>query len=111
VLSCVAFKFKLRRYITTTTHEDTPVTITLVGSDPEDGIQVGAVIGVPQFGTLSTYATAMGADQVVVYTPPPNFHGTDQFVYSVADAAGAASAAATVTITVGRCRWTLRNPS
>ena len=42
-----------------TTHEDTPITITLVGSDPEDGTNVGAIIGVPEFGTVSAYEVAV----------------------------------------------------
>jgi hypothetical protein len=86
--------------VTLVTHEDAAIQVTMYGSDPEDGAKVGAQLGIPLYGTLSTYTVAVGAPLEVFYTPPPNFHGVDTFVYSIVDAAGGASAAATVKITV-----------
>jgi VCBS repeat-containing protein len=62
-----------------TTDEDTPVSITLSCTDPEgDPLQFSILTG-PAHGTLT------GAPPSVVYTPDPNFHGTDSFTFKCND--------------------------
>ncbi|HWS90737.1 MAG TPA: Ig-like domain-containing protein [Pyrinomonadaceae bacterium] len=61
------------------TDEDTPASITLSGSDPDGDALSYTVVNAPTHGTLS----GTGAD--VVYTPDPNYHGTDNFTFRVSD--------------------------
>jgi large repetitive protein len=76
------------------TDEDTPLGITLTGSDP-DGVDLSfEVTGGPSSGSLS------GSDNQFVYTPGVNYHGADSFTFVVRDADNAVSAPATVDITV-----------
>jgi hypothetical protein len=76
-----------------TTEEDTPVSITLKGSDPEEDALSYTIVEFPSHGSLS------GTAPDVNYTPNPNFHGTDSFTFKVSDET-ADSDAATVSITV-----------
>lgn len=69
---------------TITTNEDAPVTIDVVGNDtdPEnDGLTVIAVTD----GTNGTVSFAGGS---VTYTPNADFHGDDNFSYTVSDGNG-----------------------
>ena len=77
------------------TPEDTPVAITLTGSDPEsDPLTFSIVPGSgPDHGALS------GAPPNVTYTPDADYNGPDAFDFQVEDPSGATDTA-TVTITV-----------
>jgi hypothetical protein len=79
--------------------EDVPLVVSapgvLANDTDEDDDALTAVLGAgPAQGTLALQPTG-----AFTYTPPPNFHGTVQFTYTARDAE-AASAPATVTITV-----------
>jgi VCBS repeat-containing protein len=76
-----------------TTDEDTPVVITLTGSDIENSPLTFIVVTQPQHGTLS------GAGASRTYTPTANYFGADSFTFKVNDGS-ADSAVATVTVTV-----------
>jgi PKD repeat protein len=79
---------------TTATTEDTPLEVTLQGSDVDgDALSYSVQTG-PQHGTLS------GTAPDLVYTPAPDFNGGDAFTFTVSDGQ-AVSDAATVTIEVG----------
>jgi hypothetical protein len=72
---------------TATTNEDTPVGITLTGSDLDgDGITYG-LLALPAHGTI----TGSGAN--LTYTPAANFNGTDQLTFKVTDPSGATDSA------------------
>ena len=78
---------------TVTTSQDTPVAITLSGSDEDGDTLTYSVLTQPTNGELS----GTGADRT--YTPNPGFQGSDSFTFTVHD--GLASAEpATVSITV-----------
>jgi cysteine-rich repeat protein len=74
-----------------TTAEDTPLTIDVVVSDPDRDL-VMVALSAPSHGTLT------GSDRTYVYTPAPDFSGTDSVVATASD--GALTATATLTITV-----------
>ena len=75
------------------TDEDTPLAITLTGSDPEGVALSYNVTVAPQSGTLS------GTAPNLTYTPNADFNGSDEFSFTVNDGAQD-SAPATVSITV-----------
>ncbi len=75
-----------------TTEEDTPLSIELIGSDPE-GMVLSFRYLQPQFGTVT------GTAPNVMYTPNPGFSGEDRFTYFANDGVND-SPAATITITV-----------
>jgi len=81
-----------------TTQEDTPLAITVTGSDPDgDPLTYGIVSG-PSNGTITGFNPATGE---LAYTPGANFTGPDSFVFEVCDpGVGHGCAQATVTITV-----------
>jgi peptidoglycan/xylan/chitin deacetylase (PgdA/CDA1 family) len=76
-----------------TTAEDTPVDITLTGSDTEDDPLSFAVVDAPTHGVLS------GTTPDLTYTPDADYHGPDSFTFTVRDAEFT-SLPATVSITV-----------
>ena len=83
------------------TNNNTPVAITLTGSDVETAAEdlLFEVTANPDHGTLS------GSGANLTYTPNPNYSGPDSFEFTVRDsgdgaAAALTSAAATVSITV-----------
>ena len=76
-----------------TGNEDTPQTITLVGSDADGDALTYALATNPSNGT----STLIG--NVVTYTPNTNYNGSDNFTFTVSDAEYTSSAA-TVSITV-----------
>ncbi|MBN2505637.1 MAG: tandem-95 repeat protein [Verrucomicrobia bacterium] len=84
---------------TVATCQDTPVAITLTGSDLDDGggcgpgLQGFAVVQSPACGTLS------GTPPSLTYTPAPGYAGTDSFTFTATDGE-CTSAEATVAITV-----------
>jgi len=77
---------------TATTPVGTPVTVPVLANDSGTNIALIAV-GAPSNGTASIGGNA------VVYTPNPNFAGTDSFGYTIRDSFGQI-ANATVTVTV-----------
>ena len=75
------------------TDEETPVAITLTGSDPESDPLTFTIVSGPTHGTLS------GTPPNVTYTPDPDYEGPDSFEFQVEDPSGF-TGTATVTITV-----------
>jgi hypothetical protein len=76
---------------------NTPIGITLMGTDPIPGdLLKFSVVHLPQHGTLSTSTTANS----VTYTPNTGFSGNDIFTYRATDGQGVNSTDAKVTITV-----------
>lgn len=75
------------------THENTPLEITLTGNDDDGDSLIFSVSGDPANGTLS------GAMPDLIYTPNADFSGDDSFTFTVNDGS-ATSAQATVSITV-----------
>src|SRR5262249_8525768 len=75
------------------TTEDTPLTITLGGSDPDGDPLTYSLITNPAHGKLS------GDPPNLTYTPESNFHGSDTFTFKVHDGIQF-SPPATVTISV-----------
>ena len=76
-----------------TTDEDTPVSITLAGNDPDGEPLTYRVLTSPSHGRVS------GTEPHLIYTPDTNFNGPDSLIFKVSDGM-ADSAAATVSITV-----------
>jgi Bacterial Ig domain/Dockerin type I domain len=81
-----------------TTDEDTPLIISaaagLLANDSDlNGDPLTAYAGGPMYGAI-----AANPDGSFTYTPSPNFHGTDSFVYTISD--GHRTCQAMVTITV-----------
>ena len=76
-----------------TTMEDTPVEISLMGSDPDSDPLTYSTIAGPSHGSLN------GTEPNLTYTPSPNFYGSDSFTFKVNDGT-ADSALATVSITI-----------
>jgi fibronectin type 3 domain-containing protein len=85
------------------TPEDTPITITLSGTDPNGDSLSFAIASGPANGILgsiaNTVCTASGCTAQVVYTPNLNFFGSDSFEF-VANDGTFDSAPAAVSITV-----------
>ncbi|MBE0568369.1 MAG: tandem-95 repeat protein [Deltaproteobacteria bacterium] len=82
------------------TTEGSPVTVNVISNDTDDGgvdASTVAVVGAPANGTA-----VPNGNGTVTYTPGFGFTGTDTFTYTVADAQGAVSNPATVTVTVNR---------
>lgn len=78
---------------TATTNEDTPVGITLTGSDIDgDGLTYG-LLALPAHGGIS------GSGANLTYTPAANYNGPDQITFKVTDPSGATDSAV-VDITV-----------
>jgi len=61
------------------TEEDTPVSITLLGSDPDGDTLTYTVVTGPSHGRLS------GKAPKLTYTPEANFNGKDSFTFNVND--------------------------
>jgi len=77
------------------TTENTPLPITLTGTDIEGSTLTFSVQGSPVNGTLS------GSGESLIYTPNTGFEGDDSFTFTVNDGA-LDSAPATVSITITR---------
>jgi len=77
--------------------EDTPLTITLNGSDPDSDPLTFAIATPPTLGSLSAISTT--TPHTVVYTPNANANGSDSFTFTVSDGA-VTSAAATVSVVI-----------
>ncbi len=88
-----------------TTNQDTPVSITLSGSDPET-CNLTFAVSSPAHGSLGSVSTnpcSSGNPNTdsasVTYTPDSGFTGSDSFTYTVSDGSNTSSPA-TVSITV-----------
>ncbi|MFA4929017.1 MAG: tandem-95 repeat protein, partial [Patulibacter sp.] len=79
-----------------TTAEDTPVAITLAGTDADGDALTYAVTSGPSHGRI---AVAPGNGAQLVYTPDPDAHGSDSLSFAVSDGK-LLSAPATVSIVV-----------
>lgn len=77
-----------------TTNEDTPVTINVLANDTFENAS-RAITSVTQ-GASGTVSFSAGG--TVIYTPDPNFFGTDTFTYTVTS--GGVTETTTVTVTV-----------
>jgi uncharacterized repeat protein (TIGR03806 family) len=75
------------------TRPNSPLTLSLAGTDPDGDALDYRISEMPSHGTLEGFGKDM------VYTPHPDFAGTDAFTFVVSDGANA-SAAAAVQITV-----------
>ncbi len=75
------------------TTEDTPVSITLTGTDPNSDTITFTLVSQPEHGVLS------GSPPNLTYSPDANFNGGDSFSY-VANDGQATSDPATATITI-----------
>ncbi|MGD2093440.1 MAG: Ig-like domain-containing protein [Phycisphaerales bacterium] len=62
-----------------TTEEDTPVVVTLFGSDPDENQLTFKVVSGPFHGRLE------GTAPKLIYTPDSNFFGSDSFTFKVND--------------------------
>jgi len=90
-----------------TTDEDTPLAITLSGTDIDSASLTFSIVGTPSHGTLGTIGapgcTPSGAGTSctagVTYTPKANFNGADSFTFKVNDGS-LDSSTATVSITI-----------
>lgn len=78
------------------TPEDTPKLIVFSGSDADGDDLTYGLFSQPRHGTLGTLNETTGE---VVYTPEPNYTGTDVFVFKIFDG-GDASGLAPINITV-----------
>ncbi len=61
------------------TREDTPVSFSLKGTDPDGDLLSYKIIAEPIHGTLS------GTEPNLVYTPNPDYNGTDSLTFKVND--------------------------
>jgi hypothetical protein len=86
------------------TNEDTPVTITLTGSDIDSGALAFSVVSAPTHGSLGSISAPVcggGACSATVdYTPTANYGGTDSFTFKTNDGAADSNPVGTVTISV-----------
>ncbi|KPJ78417.1 MAG: hypothetical protein AMJ54_03450, partial [Deltaproteobacteria bacterium SG8_13] len=78
-----------------TTAEDTPVSIDVLSNDEDVD---GDALIVSDFGQGANGIVSLNADETLLYTPKPDWFGTDSFSYTVSD--GNLSDIATVTVTV-----------
>jgi len=65
-----------------TTPEDTPLPITVTGSDADGDPITYGIVSEPSSGTISGFDPATGD---LIYTPDENFTGTDSFVFEACD--------------------------
>ncbi|HET7149661.1 MAG TPA: Ig-like domain-containing protein, partial [Candidatus Nitrosopolaris sp.] len=79
------------------TNKETPIGITLTGTDPIPGDTLKfSIVGSPTHGTVAPGTVSSN----VFYTPNTGFIGTDSFTYKATDGRGVDSNIATVTIIV-----------
>ena len=79
-----------------TTEEDTPLTLTLTGSDEDGDALSYAIKAQPEHGSLSAVNALTG---VVTYTPDTDYVGDDSFSFTVSDN-DATSVVATVSLEI-----------
>jgi hypothetical protein len=76
-----------------TLDEDTPISVSLLATDPDGDPLLFAVLNTPLRGTLS------GTPPNLIYTPNPDVSGSDQILFKVADGRSE-SAVATVSLSI-----------
>ncbi len=81
------------------TNEDEPVTVEVTANDLDEDGNLDPTMAT-QWGHPSHGTTWNNWDGSIVYTPDPNYNGTDSFPYLVCDIYGLCSAPATVNITI-----------
>src|SRR6056297_923194 len=81
------------------TDEDTPVTVTLTGSDVEGDPLTFAIASAPGSGSLGAITQVDATTAEIVYTPNADFNGADSFTFTVNDGT-VDSAPATISLTV-----------
>jgi hypothetical protein len=82
-----------------TTKEDTAVSLTLTGSDPNSNPLTFSITTPPAHGILGALTSPTVTSVQVVYTPDADFYGSDSFVFQVDDGQGGQDTA-TVSLTV-----------
>ncbi len=87
------------------TDEDTPVSVTLAGSDVDGDCPLAfTIVSPPSHGRLGPLSditcTGGSASATTLYTPDRDFHGNDALSFRLTDPSGASSNAAGVGITV-----------
>ena len=75
------------------TEQDTPLPITLSGTDVDGDTLTFSVVTPPAHGNLS------GTGASLTYTPAAGYHGPDAFTFEASDGQAAASAAVSITVT------------
>jgi VCBS repeat-containing protein len=85
--------------IAVTTMQETPVEVTLRGSDADGDLLLFSIVTAPSHGTLSSVARIDRTRARVTYTPMATFRGLDGFEYRVDDGRGG-TARARVIVTV-----------
>ncbi|MGH9921564.1 MAG: S8 family peptidase, partial [Nitrososphaerales archaeon] len=83
---------------TVSTDEDTPVTITLTGSDPDGNSLTFSILIDPTNGMLGSIVPIDSTSASVTYTPDVDFVGDDSFTFEVSD--GSLVDTGTVNVTV-----------
>lgn len=76
--------------------EDVPVTLAVLPNDSDPNSDPLTIL-VADAGTFGS--VVVNADNTLTYTPHPNFHGVDTFIYRISDGHGGSDQAA-VTVTV-----------
>ena len=84
------------------TDEDTTLTVTAVQGvlANDTDVDVGDTLRARLDDLPASGRVSLSADGAFIYTPNPNFNGTDTFTYTVTDTAGRISEPATVTVLV-----------
>ena len=67
------------------TNEDTPIAITLTGSDVDGDSLTFSMVTPPAHGVLSAITRISATSAQITYTPNSNFNGIDHFDYTVSD--------------------------
>jgi len=75
------------------TAEDTPLDLTLAGSDPDGDTLTFSIVSGPQHGSLS------GTPPGVTYMPDADWFGPDAFTFEVSDGSGTGQAAVSLAVT------------
>ena len=86
--------------IPTTTAEDTPTTITVLGNDSDVD---GDTLSVTSASDPANGTVVINPDGTIGYTPDADFTGTDTFTYTISDGNGGTDTA-TVTVTGDACQ-------
>lgn len=85
--------------VTVETMEDTPLTITLAGHDPDNDSLTFSIVSTPKKGTLSEITPIDSSSASVTYAPNMDFVGVDSFKFKANDGESDSNIA-TVTVQV-----------